>query len=90
MAQNLLTISAGGLVTEISTAYAPLASPTFTGTVTAGTTSVGALTASTVKVTSAGGYISSDNSTGITTTVTTASLVGKTITIKDGIITGFA
>ena len=44
----------------------------------------------TVKVTSAGGYISSDNSTGITTTVTTASLVGKTITIKDGIITGFA
>lgn len=51
---------------------------------------MGALTATTVKVTSAGGYISSDNSTGITTTVTTASLVGKTITIKDGIITGFA
>ena len=50
----------------------------------------GALTATTVKVTSAGGYISSDNSTGITTTVTTASLVGKTLTIKDGIITGFA
>ena len=189
MAQNLLTLSAGGLVTEISTAYAPLASPTFTGTVTtngafyanagylyatgapaayfgsglagadirlrgaagnirainfqtasvqrwslwadtvaesganagsafkltasddagaiidtpisitraAGTpitlsrpVSTGAVTATTVKVTSAGGYISSDNSTGITTTVTTASLVGKTITIKDGIITGFA
>ena len=50
----------------------------------------GQATATTVKVTSAGGYISSDNSTGITTTVTTASLVGKTITIKDGIITGFA
>lgn len=35
-------------------------------------------------------YISSDNSAGISTTVTTASLVGKTITIKDGIITAFA
>ena len=48
------------------------------------------VTSTTHKVTSAGGYISSDNSTGITTTVTTASLVGKTLTIKDGIITGFA
>lgn len=48
------------------------------------------VSATTVKARSAGGYISSDNSTGITTTVTTASLVGKTITIKDGIITGFA
>jgi len=46
--------------------------------------------ASTVKATAAGGYISSDNSTGITTTITTASLVGKTITIKDGLITSFA
>ena len=183
MAQNLLTLSAGGLVTEISTAYAPLASPTFTGTVggitaamvgavnkagdtgvgslgmtaltvttsnqcvtatgatvnaryfqignttgrlyigvddstgasfgsaayesiwyTAGNSSrfstplatftgsvsTGALTATTVKVTSAGGFKSSDDSAGITTTVTTASLVGKTLTIKDGIITGFA
>ena len=45
---------------------------------------------STIKVTSAGGFISSDGSTGFTGTVTTASLVGKTITIKDGIITGFA
>lgn len=35
MAQNLLTISAG-IVTEISTAYSPLASPTFTGTITSG------------------------------------------------------
>ena len=33
MAQNLLSIAAGGVVTEISTDYAPLASPTFTGTV---------------------------------------------------------
>lgn len=44
----------------------------------------------TLKATSAAGYISSDGSTGYTGTVTSASLVGKTITIKDGIITGFA
>ena len=36
------------------------------------------------------GYKSSDGSAGITTTVTTASLVGKTITIKNGIITSFS
>ena len=50
----------------------------------------GAITSTTHKVTSAAGYISSDGSTGYTGTVTTASLVGKTLTIKDGIITGFA
>ena len=37
-----------------------------------------------------GGYKSSDDSAGITTTITTASLVGKTITIKNGLIIGFA
>jgi hypothetical protein len=36
------------------------------------------------------GYKSSDGSAGITTTITTASLVGKTITIKNGLITGFS
>lgn len=36
------------------------------------------------------GYQSVDGSDGISTTVTTASLSGKTITIKDGLITGFA
>lgn len=36
------------------------------------------------------GYVASDNSVGISTTITSASLVGKTITIKDGLITGFA
>jgi hypothetical protein len=56
----------------------------------AGDTGLGAMQMTTVRVMSAGGYISSDGSTGITTTITTASLVGKTITIKDGIITGFA
>jgi hypothetical protein len=49
-----------------------------------------ALSAATVQVTSAAGFHSSDGSTGYTGTVTTASLVGKTITIKDGIITGVA
>ena len=48
------------------------------------------LNAPTVKATSAAGFVSSDGSTGYTGTVTTALLVGKTITIKDGIITGFA
>jgi hypothetical protein len=43
-----------------------------------------------VRVNNAGGYISGDGSSGITTTITTGSLVGKTITIKDGIITNFA
>ena len=44
----------------------------------------------TVKVTAVAGYTSSDGSAGFTGTVTTASLVGKTITIKDGIITNVA
>lgn len=38
----------------------------------------------------ASGFQSSDGSTGLNTTITTASLVGKTITVKDGLITGFA
>jgi len=36
------------------------------------------------------GYKSSDGSAGITGTMTTASLVGKTLTFKNGIVTGFA
>ena len=44
----------------------------------------------TLRPTTAGGYLSSDSSAGISTTITTGSLVGKTITIKDGLITGFA
>ena len=53
-------------------------------------TNVATFSASTVKATTAAGFISSDGSTGFTGTVTTSSLVGKTITIKDGIITSFA
>lgn len=36
-----------------------------------------------------GEYYSSDGSQGIATTITTALLVGKTITVKDGLITSF-
>lgn len=43
-----------------------------------------------IRTTVAGGYLSSDSSAGITTTITSASLTGKTITVKDGLITGFA
>jgi hypothetical protein len=50
----------------------------------------GALSAGTVKATTAAGYKSSDGSAGYTGTVTTLSLVGKTMTFKDGIITNFA
>lgn len=53
-------------------------------------TNIATFSASTVKATTVAGYISSDGSTGFTGTVTTSTLVGKTITIKDGIITGFA
>ena len=53
-------------------------------------TNVSTFSAATVKATTAAGYISSDGSTGYTGTVTTSSLVGMTITIKDGLITGFA
>ncbi len=57
---------------------------------TTGTTLTHPVIATTVKVSNAAGFISSDGSTGYTGTVTTADLVGKTITIKDGIITAFA
>jgi hypothetical protein len=52
---------------------------------------IGAVTyTGTLRPTTAGGYLSSDSSPGISTTITTGSLVGKTITVKDGLITGFA
>jgi hypothetical protein len=53
-------------------------------------TNVNTFSAATVKATTAAGYISSDGSTGYTGTVTTSTLVGKTITIKDGLITDFS
>jgi len=53
-------------------------------------TNVATFSASTVKATTTAGFISSDGSTGFTGTITSGSLVGMTITIKDGIITSFA
>lgn len=41
-------------------------------------------------ITPAGGYKAADTSAGITQDVTTASLVGKTMTFKNGLLTGFA
>ena len=52
-------------------------------------TLTGATVVSTIKP-AASGYLSSDGSAGFTGTLTTASLVGKTVTIKDGIITNIA
>ena len=52
-------------------------------------TSFGLRSSGTMQVGVSGGFVASDGNGGITTTITTASLVGKTITIKDGIITGF-
>ena len=61
------------------------------GATTPGTGAFTTVTASTsIRALAVNGYLSSDNSAGISTTVTTADLVGKTITFKDGIITAFA
>ena len=49
-------------------------------------TATAALVGSTVQATSVAGFKSSDGSTGYTGTLTTASLVGKTVTFKDGLI----
>lgn len=70
------------------------ASISINGTVGATTPNTGTFTTLTgstsIRALAANGYLSSDNSAGISTTVTTASLVGKTITFKDGLITAFA
>lgn len=94
-------IGAAGPVNSV-TASAPLASSgganpnvtinssTGTGSVvlSAGPTLTGATVVNTVRP-AAGGYLANDTSPGISTTITTGSLVGKTITVKDGIITSF-
>jgi hypothetical protein len=65
---------------DLGVLLTPLASP-----------SAGAITISgSLQVLTAGGYKSSDGSAGITGTMTTASLVGKTLTFKDGLVVGFA
>jgi hypothetical protein len=52
---------------------------------TIGSTTPNTIKGTTVQATT--NFVSSDGSTGYTGTITTASLVGKTVTIKDGIIT---
>jgi hypothetical protein len=48
------------------------------------------ITAAGIRPVNAGGYLAQDLSPGISINITTANLVGKTITVKDGIITAFA
>jgi len=55
-----------------------------------GATTPNTIKGTTVQVSNAAGFKSSDGSAGYTGTITTASLVGKTVTIKDGIITNIA
>jgi hypothetical protein len=91
----------GGTVDNTVVGSVTPAAGTFTaltGTFTGGSinnTPIGATTPSTIKGTTVqastvAGFKSSDGSTGYTGTITTASLVGKTVTIKDGIITNIA
>jgi hypothetical protein len=58
--------------------------------VTGAVSGTGLISGATIKPTAIGGYVSSDGSAGFTGTVTAASLSGKTITFKDGIITNFS
>lgn len=90
-----ITVS-GSPITTSGTISLSLGATTPTSVAASGAVSGTSVTASaavqgaTVKATSVAGYISSDGSTGFTGTVTAGTLATKTITIKDGIITGFA
>jgi hypothetical protein len=77
-----------GTLGEQQAAAARITGGTIDGT-TVGATTAATVKGSTVQASTAAGFISSDNSTGITANVTTATLVGKTLTFKDGICTGF-
>lgn len=87
--------SAGGRIVSPSTPYAAAIStdsnyPVIVGvnnTAVGTFSSTGLVVAGSIQPTS---YKSSDGSTGYTGSVTTSLLVGKTITIKDGLITNFA
>ena len=67
-----------------------LETKTWTSPGSLGTVAPATVHGTTVRATNAGGFEASTGNPGFTGTVTTASLVGKTITIEDGIITGFA
>ena len=73
--------------TQVTTA---LAATSWESPGTLGSTTPNTVKGTTVQASNAAGFISSDGSTGYTGTITTASLVGKTVTIKDGIITDIA
>lgn len=51
---------------------------------------LGVAVATSLRIEASGGYKSSDGSAGISTTITTGSLAGKTITVKDGLIVDFS
>lgn len=80
------------LVSGVGNGSLLIATAPFIGTQESGTNSATWVAAGTIRPAQVtpNAYLSSDSSPGISTTVTTASLVGKTITIKDGLITGFA
>ena len=77
-------------VTGVAADSAKLAGSTWASPSALGTTTPAAVKGTTVQVTTGGGYKTSDGAAGYTGTLTTASLVGKTVTIKDGIITGIS
>ena len=64
--------------------------PTLVTPVLGAATGTSIIVSGTIQSTTANKFLSSDSSPGITTTITTGSLVGKTITVKDGLITGFS
>lgn len=106
IAGNLLTPPYGGTGIANNAASTLAISGNFATTFTvSGTTSVTLPTSGTLvnsvvaslpslgtvgTLTPTGGYNAVDGSAGISTTITSASLAGKTITVKNGLITGFA
>lgn len=89
VAGSALVAPAGSLTGAALNATVTGSSLTSVGVLSALTVS-GAAVAGSIRPSAAGGYLANDSSPGIGTTITTALLVGKTVTVKDGLITGFA
>lgn len=87
-ASSTLTISGSFGTTLTVSGTTTLTLPTTGTLVTTAVTSLPSL-GTVGTLTPTGGYNAVDGSAGISTTITTASLAGKTITVKNGIITGF-